>query len=260
MAETRSAFPARRSECLSLGLTGWSAPQVVLAVAACGAAVAGPMTKGYSYPVPDNGLYLPPPPDKGGPVNPGGSENTEITYELPKPTTTRAPYVPPSTTRRPLTRRPVTTQRPTYRPVTTQPTYRPVAPPKPEYIPPNLIPDGSGPPGGRVPFPTTTRRPVTRPRPRPTTTRRPVTRPRPRPTTTTPAPAAGSKMMHMSRPYEFGYDVDDSNTDNAFSQKETSDGMVITGEYRWLMPDGRTQIVEYLADWAKGYYATVRYE
>ena len=66
-------------------------------------------------------------------------------------------------------------------------------------------------------------------------------------------------MMHMSRPYEFGYDVDDSDTDNAFSQKETSDGMVITGEYRWKMPDGRTQIVTYLADWAKGYYPTVRY-
>ena len=65
--------------------------------------------------------------------------------------------------------------------------------------------------------------------------------------------------MHMSRPYEFGYDIADDQTDNAFSQKETSDGMVITGEYRWDMPDGRTQIVSYLADWAKGYYPTVRY-
>ena len=66
-------------------------------------------------------------------------------------------------------------------------------------------------------------------------------------------------MTHMGRPYEFGYDIADDPTNNAFSQEETCDGMVITGEYRWDMPDGRTQIVTYLADWAEGYYPTVRY-
>lgn len=69
-----------------------------------------------------------------------------------------------------------------------------------------------------------------------------------------------ASMMHMSRPYEFGYSVDDSDTSNTFSQKESSDGMVITGEYRWKMPDGRTQIVTYLADWAEGFYPSIRYE
>lgn len=97
----------------------------------------------------------------------------------------------------------------------------------------------------------TTRRPAV-------TTRRPIVTPGP--AGSTPAPSGSKMMMHMSRPYEFGYAVDDAVENNSFSQKETSDGMIITGEYRWEMPDGRTQIVTYLADWAKGYYADIRYE
>lgn len=39
-----------------------------------------------------------------------------------------------------------------------------------------------------------------------------------------------------------------------------SDGNVVKGEYRVLLPDGRTQIVTYYADWQTGFHADVRYE
>ena len=37
--------------------------------------------------------------------------------------------------------------------------------------------------------------------------------------------------------------VDDDLTANHFGHNEASDGNVVTGEYRVLLPDGRTQIV-----------------
>ncbi len=46
-----------------------------------------------------------------------------------------------------------------------------------------------------------------------------------------------------SRPYEFSYAVDDRGSANLFSRAERSDGVVVEGEYRTLLPDGRTQIV-----------------
>jgi len=59
-------------------------------------------------------------------------------------------------------------------------------------------------------------------------------------------------------PYNFAYQVKERETQ--FSQKVNSDGEVVTGEYRVLLPDGRTQIVSYTADWKNGYNAKVRYE
>lgn len=47
---------------------------------------------------------------------------------------------------------------------------------------------------------------------------------------------------------------------NDYSQHESSDGNVVTGEYRVLLPDSRTQIVKYMADDANGYTADVQYE
>ncbi len=62
-----------------------------------------------------------------------------------------------------------------------------------------------------------------------------------------------------SSPYKFAYGVDDKNG-TEFSQKVESDGEVITGEYRVLLPDGRLQIVTYTADWKNGFRPKYRYE
>ncbi|XP_069696813.1 pro-resilin-like [Periplaneta americana] len=60
--------------------------------------------------------------------------------------------------------------------------------------------------------------------------------------------------------YQFGYAVKDYATGNDYHRHETSDGNTIQGEYRVQLPDGRTQIVSYTADWKNGYRAQVRYE
>lgn len=65
---------------------------------------------------------------------------------------------------------------------------------------------------------------------------------------------------HKGMPYEFGYRVDDELTANHFGHNEASDGNVVTGEYRVLLPDGRTQIVRYRADHNSGFVADVSYE
>ncbi|KDR13342.1 pro-resilin-like [Zootermopsis nevadensis] len=60
--------------------------------------------------------------------------------------------------------------------------------------------------------------------------------------------------------YQFGYAVKDYASGNDYNRHETSDGNTIQGEYRVQLPDGRTQIVTYIADWKNGYRADVRYE
>ncbi|CAH2061753.1 unnamed protein product, partial [Iphiclides podalirius] len=60
--------------------------------------------------------------------------------------------------------------------------------------------------------------------------------------------------------YEFGYSVKDSQSGNDYDRKEASDGHEVRGEYRVHLPDGRTQIVTYHADWQTGFHADVRYE
>ncbi|XP_076230636.1 LOW QUALITY PROTEIN: uncharacterized protein LOC116425924 [Nomia melanderi] len=62
------------------------------------------------------------------------------------------------------------------------------------------------------------------------------------------------------QPYNFQYEVYDPPSGNDYSQRESSDGNVVTGEYRVLLPDSRTQIVKYMADDANGYTADVQYE
>lgn len=61
-------------------------------------------------------------------------------------------------------------------------------------------------------------------------------------------------------PFDFNYAVNDVETANDYSHKATSDGDVTRGEYRIALPDGRTQIVRYTADWKNGYNAEVTYE
>lgn len=75
------------------------------------------------------------------------------------------------------------------------------------------------------------------------------------------------KILHITKlkkfqpkSYEFGYAVKDDYSGNDYKRRETSDGNQVTGEYRVQLPDGRTQIVTYYADWQSGFHADVRYE
>lgn len=60
-------------------------------------------------------------------------------------------------------------------------------------------------------------------------------------------------------PFAFGYAVKDEYSYNDYSHDTKSDGKTRTGSYRTLLPDGRTQIVNYVAD-EYGYRAEVTYE
>ena len=45
------------------------------------------------------------------------------------------------------------------------------------------------------------------------------------------------------KPYSYAYEVIDPLGDTNFGHRESSDGAVVEGEYRVVLPDGRTQIV-----------------
>lgn len=59
--------------------------------------------------------------------------------------------------------------------------------------------------------------------------------------------------------YEFSYEVQDPASGNDFGHRESRQGDEATGSYHVLLPDGRTQIVDYVAN-AEGYMPTIRYE
>ncbi|KAK7073834.1 hypothetical protein SK128_017593 [Halocaridina rubra] len=61
-------------------------------------------------------------------------------------------------------------------------------------------------------------------------------------------------------PFDFEYSVKDDYKGLDFGHKSNSDGKLVNGEYRVVLPDGRTQIVTYTADHYKGYQAEVKYE
>ncbi|KAF2367126.1 Insect cuticle protein [Trinorchestia longiramus] len=61
-------------------------------------------------------------------------------------------------------------------------------------------------------------------------------------------------------PFDFAYHVQDQYSGTQFGHNSNSDGKVTTGEYRVLLPDGRTQIVTYTAGHQKGFNAKVRFE
>ena len=63
----------------------------------------------------------------------------------------------------------------------------------------------------------------------------------------------------MPMPFNFVWAVKDEPSANDYSHQAESDGNVVTGSYRVLLPDGRTQIVTYKAD-ENGYVADVKYE
>nr|XP_022905426.1 uncharacterized protein LOC111417397 [Onthophagus taurus] len=58
--------------------------------------------------------------------------------------------------------------------------------------------------------------------------------------------------------YKFGYQIMDYHSGNDFGHEEIKDGKMTKGQYHILLPDGRTQNVEYWAD-ASGYHAKVTY-
>lgn len=58
-------------------------------------------------------------------------------------------------------------------------------------------------------------------------------------------------------PFDFTYSVNDIEHGNDYSHNAISDGDVTRGEYRIKLPDGRTQIVKYTADWKNGFNAQV---
>ncbi|XP_071449990.1 pro-resilin-like [Hetaerina americana] len=65
----------------------------------------------------------------------------------------------------------------------------------------------------------------------------------------------------VPQPYEFSYSVVDAYTGNDYSHSESGDGSGnVRGEYRVLLPDGRTQIVTYTATDQTGYNAQVTYQ
>ncbi|XP_012280225.1 pro-resilin [Orussus abietinus] len=59
--------------------------------------------------------------------------------------------------------------------------------------------------------------------------------------------------------YEFSYEVQDSGAGLDFGHREMRKDDEATGSYHVLLPDGRKQIVDYVAD-AGGYRPMVRYE
>ncbi|XP_069973422.1 cuticle protein 19-like isoform X1 [Penaeus vannamei] len=61
-------------------------------------------------------------------------------------------------------------------------------------------------------------------------------------------------------PYEFRYGVRDDYYGNDFGHEEESNGEAVRGRYYVLLPDGRRQVVTYVADHHRGYIATISYE
>jgi len=76
-----------------------------------------------------------------------------------------------------------------------------------------------------------------------------------------PAPAPYHLEKIPPKPFAYEYGVNDEYSGANFGQNEVQDEYgVVSGEYRVLLPDGRTQIVTYHADHENGYTADVKYE
>lgn len=63
-----------------------------------------------------------------------------------------------------------------------------------------------------------------------------------------------------AKPYKYAYGVNDPYHGLDFGQHEDSDGSNVQGSYTVQLPDGRKQIVKYIADHHNGYHAEVSYE
>ncbi|XP_055597171.1 pro-resilin [Uranotaenia lowii] len=114
-----------------------------------------------------------------------------------------------------------------------------------QYLPPDKGYDYDKP---KQPFPSATQPTQVRP---------------PAPSYGPPAAGGGPGADHVHEPgmpFDFTYNVNDIQSGNDYSHNAVSDGDVTRGEYRVQLPDGRTQVVRYTADWKNGYNAEVSYE
>ncbi|XP_068248801.1 cuticle protein 7-like [Palaemon carinicauda] len=86
----------------------------------------------------------------------------------------------------------------------------------------------------------------------------------PQPSYSAPRPSyekkRGNYLISEGMPFDFEYAVRDDYKGLDFDHDSNSDGKVVNGQYRVLLPDGRTQIVTYTADHHNGYQAEVTYE
>ncbi|XP_015370259.1 PREDICTED: pro-resilin-like [Diuraphis noxia] len=71
--------------------------------------------------------------------------------------------------------------------------------------------------------------------------------------------AGGSDGNSEPEPFNFAYQVKDAPTNTDFKHEANSDGKRVTGAYSVLLPDGRNQVVTYVAD-ENGYNAKINYE
>ena len=56
-------------------------------------------------------------------------------------------------------------------------------------------------------------------------------------------PGVPLHLVIPGMPYKYDWEVADDEAGLNFGQEENSDGAVVTGSYRVLLPDGRTQVV-----------------
>ena len=75
------------------------------------------------------------------------------------------------------------------------------------------------------------------------------------------AACAAPRASHGTAPYEFAYAVKDDYTGNDFAHEEKSESPGgVSGSYRVLLPDGRTQVVTFNDAHGSGFIADVQYE
>ncbi|CAH1368522.1 unnamed protein product, partial [Tenebrio molitor] len=69
-----------------------------------------------------------------------------------------------------------------------------------------------------------------------------------------------NSLDYVAKPdYLYSYGVQDPETGNAQTHRETKDGDEVVGEYKVLQADGVLRIVKYTADAKNGSRATIRY-
>ncbi|KAK2706699.1 pro-resilin-like [Artemia franciscana] len=70
---------------------------------------------------------------------------------------------------------------------------------------------------------------------------------------------SGPQEDHPGMPYDFDWSVSDDDSQNLYSHKESSDGIITRGSWQVLLPDGRTQITTFEAD-KDGYRPVITYQ
>ncbi|XP_042238067.1 extensin-like [Homarus americanus] len=199
-----------------------------------------PTPAGYGYSAPDHPLTYTPPPS--------AYKAPEPTYEAPSPSY-RAPapsYKAPEPT--------YEAPSPSYK--APEPTYKAPAPsykaPEPTYEAPA--------PSYKAPAPSYKAPAPSYKAPAPSYKAPTPSYKAPAPSYKAPAPSYEAPSYEKGMPFDFVYNVVDHYSGNDYAHNAISDGSVVNGEYRVVLPDGRTQLVTYTADDYNGYVAEVTYE